>query len=229
MLLAVISFSAVNTACFASDSPVDDLLKKEKEIISKYGKNCTEVIPVYYSLAAAYAISNDLENAKKYNQKVLDICIKKYGANSLQTGKAYNNVGITYSLSGKYPQAVESYEKALAIQKSVSKKENEDIWEIYYNIALCYFAQKDFSNALSTLDKIKIDLPPEHYKMQASVDELYGKIYYCTDEYAKAVKYFEYSLDMYFMYSKQEHPHKKTIEQWIGDCRQVLSQQETDK
>ena len=101
----------------------------------------------YSNLASIYQDLGDIEQAKKYQQRALDIKVDKLGPEHVNVGTIYNNLALIYQDLGDFEQAKEYQQRALDIELDKLGPEHVNVATSYSNLASIYQDLGDFEQA----------------------------------------------------------------------------------
>lgn len=141
----------------------DSLIKAIVQFYESYGDN-TKLTEAYYYLAGTYRDLNDIPQALKAYQLVVDTYQKNKPANDL-LGKTYNQMGLMFAYQGLYKEALEINKKSAAYYLSQGKATKgsyavRDIARMYNAINLndsaLHYYQKAYQMTLADKDSNRI-------------------------------------------------------------------------
>ena len=81
------------------------------------GPNHIKVAISYSNLGLVYKAMGELEQAKDYLQRAMDIEIKVLGPKHVDVATSYNNLGLVYEGMGELEQAKDYLQRAIEIFK----------------------------------------------------------------------------------------------------------------
>ena len=135
-------------------------LYKEAEKYLLFNKEDLSFLPdVYVGMASIYVTKKDIETAKRYAEKAMDVGIKSYGEFNPNITFIYILYGDIYTSEGKYKEAVEMYKKSLMIREN--SYGHYHVWTCESNISLAN---------IYTLDK-QYDKAEKHLKTAIEIGE----------------------------------------------------------
>ena len=87
--------------------------------INVSGPNNIMVATFYNNLGLVYQDTGELEQAKDYLQRAMDIQMKVLGPNHIDVATSYNNLGLVYKDTGELEQAKDYFKRAMDIEIKV--------------------------------------------------------------------------------------------------------------
>jgi tetratricopeptide (TPR) repeat protein/DNA-binding CsgD family transcriptional regulator len=108
-----------------------------------------QVFKNYNNIGSVYLTNNDVENARIYYEKALEI--NKKLNNQVFYGMIYNNLGIVSKNRKDYAGAFRFYNKSLEIRKIL--KDTAGIAQVCNNLGDCYYLTGDYSKSIDILSK----------------------------------------------------------------------------
>ena len=122
--------------------------------MEKLGPKHVDVATSYTNLASIYKYLGDLEQAKEYQQRALDIKLDKPGQEHVNVARSYNNLALIYKKVGDFEQAKE-YQQLAVVIRADNHGRNKTPSEVrtanrrkklhLFNLWKLYFFLKDFT------------------------------------------------------------------------------------
>jgi tetratricopeptide (TPR) repeat protein len=94
-----------------------------------------------------YGKKGDLDQAKDYYQRALEIKEKQLGPNHVDVALTYNNIGLVYREKGDLDQAKDYFQRALEIKEKQLGPNHVKVAHAYNNIGLVYCDKGDLDQA----------------------------------------------------------------------------------
>ena len=126
-------------------------IEKEMELKQPKTTTCYERISKLLNLISIdYASKGDYSASIALLYRALDVRREFLEINHLESGNIYFNIASCYSRQKEYDTAIELYERALTEYYGVS---HQLVADTYYNIGITYISKKNFSEAITALQK----------------------------------------------------------------------------
>lgn len=161
--------------------------------LSLKGNSLEQQAKVLNTIAKAYKIKNDNENALKNYFRVLEICKKSKELKYI--AQAYNNIGLVYASMGQFDKALDYYQESY--KTKIEIRDSTGIGIILNNIANIHFQTGNYENAilyfqkaLDILEKLK------YYDGIASCLNGCGLISENMANYTSALDYYNKALEI---------------------------------
>jgi TonB family protein len=171
-LLVVVLFSVVGV--FAQTDDKATLKQLNQNLVSSY-KN------------------NKLDDALKFANQALDLCLKLYGAENTETAVAYSNLGFIQREKTKYSASILSFQKSLEIYVKTPNSKGNGLIETYNNLALSQFWDKKYEEAilnyLKVIELSEIKFGKESKELVSPTLDL-ANTYLKDKKYEKADEYY---------------------------------------
>jgi len=151
--------------------------------------------------------SYEYEKAIQYYHQFIRNNPQRY---TVLNANCYSNLGFLYSILRKYDDAIENYLECLEIARVLKKDEEGMVANCNCQLGKVYERAGKLQMALSYYTKALEDLLVVHRgRYHQDIAGCFGNIatiYDLTGEYAKAIEYFEQSLEIYDLLYDQNHP-----------------------
>ena len=165
--------------------------------MDKLGPEHVNVATSYNNLASIYHDLGDFEQAKRYQQRALDIKLDKLGPEHVDVATSYNDLALIYHDLGDFEQAKEYLQRALDIDLDKLGPEHVNVATSYSNLALIYQDLRHFEQAKEYQQRaldIELDkLGPEHVDVACSYNNL-ASIYHHLGDFEQAKEYQQCAL-----------------------------------
>ncbi|CAF1096236.1 unnamed protein product [Didymodactylos carnosus] len=126
--------------------------------------------PTYDNIGNVYRCTEDYKQALINQEKALQIRLKSLPSNHNDIVKSYGNIGLTYKQKGDFQTSLKYYQNALQVCLKASTPNRKNIGRCYHNIGYVYMDLKEWSFALTNLEKALNyypDIPSNHVRIDA--------------------------------------------------------------
>ena len=106
-----------------------------------------DVVKAHGYIGTVYHALGDLQQAKKFHDRALTICLKKLESDCVEVAKSYNNLGTVHYGLGELQQARECHGRALTIRLEKLGSEHVDVAESYNDLGNVHHALGDLQQA----------------------------------------------------------------------------------
>ena len=106
-----------------------------------------DVVKAHGYIGTVYHALGDLQQAKKFHNRALTICLKKLESDCVEVAKSYNNLGTAHYGLGELQQARECHGRALTIRLEKLGSEHVDVAESYNDLGNVHHALGDLQQA----------------------------------------------------------------------------------
>ena len=181
------------------------------EIIhSNNANDAQEKAKLYLYAGIAHKCMGNLEQAKRFHERALDIYVKQVGPEHVYVAHSYNCLGSVYRNLGDFQQAKDNYARAMAIFLKQREPDHVDVAASYYCLGIVYSDLGDLQQAKDSceraLDIYVKQFGPKHvdvaniYNNLGTVNSKLGNFQQAKDNYTCA-------LDIYVKQLGPEHLH----------------------
>ncbi|CAB4025405.1 Nephrocystin-3, partial [Paramuricea clavata] len=164
----------------------------------------------YNNIGLVYSEKGDLDQAKDYYQRALEIQEKLLGPNHIDIAASYNNIGGVYYDKGNLDQAKNYYQRALEIQEKQPGPNHVNVAVSYNNIGLVYSKKGDLDQAKDyyqrALEIEEKELGPNHVDVAGSYNNM-GQVYYNKGNLDQAEDYYQRAIKIQEKQLGSNHVH----------------------
>ena len=172
----------------------------EKVALQKIGPVNEALAQTYNLLGSTYLDLSDIEEARSYHQRALEVRKELFGDSHLEVSHSYDYLGNVYSEEGDFDQALAYHKKALALRSLPSNRKPRFLAYSHINLAYSYsdlgkttLALKHYSQAETYLKEI---YTPDHPNFGIIYNNL-GIIYQELGQYDACLTYFQKTREIY--------------------------------
>ena len=162
------------------------------------GRHHLKVASSYNDLGIAHHHKGDLEKARDYYERALEIQEKQH-PNHVDVADSFNNLGIVYRNTGELAKAKDYFHRALEIKIEQLGPNHVKVANSYNNLGLVYHDTRELVEAEEyyqrALEIRKQQLGPNHIKVANSYNNL-GLVYNNKNELVKAKDCLDRALEI---------------------------------
>ena len=192
---------------------------------SAQSRNQTEIAHLYHQLGFIKKEKGDLNTARTYFQKTLDIQQQCLTSDDPALALTYHRIGSIHFAMNEYQTALSLYQKALSIQKFSLPAYHSDIAITYSYIGDVYQSTEDYSAALSfyrmALKTQEKSLPPNDPSL-AETHNCIGLVHKQMGDYQTALSSYEKALHIEETFLPINHPSLGSTFNNIADLHLVM-------
>jgi CHAT domain-containing protein/tetratricopeptide (TPR) repeat protein len=171
-------------------------------------ENWDEYLHCYNKLGEYSWRIDEIEEAKKYLEKALEVGHNKLGEMHPRVAMSYLLMGNNYVYEGDYDQAATFYRKALSIQLVKLGKGHADVASSYSNLGITYYYKGDYGRAREFFEKaLPIFLEvfgEDHFNVARTYNNM-GNIFADTGDLDQALDYYNKALTITLEVFGEEH------------------------
>ena len=165
-----------------------------------------------------------LDTSLNYYQRALLHSIQQYGENHLITAGIYNNIGAVFSKQDRMKLAIEYTEKAIQIKRSIVGDSSSILAKSYHNIGTILLEKGNIDGALRYLDMAEQLQRKDGSGNLHFIHNSLGMAYYRQGKFAKALEFFQKSLQERLLIFGDSHYSIATVYGNIGSVYTELAE-----
>ena len=194
--------------------------------------NNKEIADMYIFFGQILRANYQLELAKDYHEKAMEIYINVLGPNHINVATSYNNLGLVYKAMGELEQAKDYHETAMEIYINVLGPNHINVAQSYNNLGSVYQALGELQQAKDYCERaieIYINvLGPNHINVAKSYYNL-GSVYQALGELEHAKDYHQRANEIYMNVLGPNHINVAKSYNNLGSVCQALGELEHAK